>query len=537
MKKLLKSLLLSVLLLLAGYVDAQIVFSDFSDPDVCEGSNNDYWMTASSFQCIPGLPILHSTDLINWTLAGYAVQHLLPSDHYSLPQHGNGVWAPSIRRHNDTYYIYWGDPDYGVFMVSAKSPRGPWTEPVLVLSAKGVIDTCPLWDDDGRVYLVNGWANSRCGFNAVLTIRELSADGTKVIGKPRIVYDGQINGDYTIEGPKIYKYNGFYYILAPAGGVEKGWQVALRSRSVYGPYERKVVFNEEGIHQGGLTGISTGRALPSHFICFQEKQPYGRILHLLDVEWNDGWPMMRKSKADSNETKDKFGNRYWNGNQLPAEDGVSHYQWHANYTDIYGMPLLDCGHRVYSHTVGSSERINLWNVPNLWLRKFDGEVFSDTLRLRITSRTNGQSAGFTIMGRDYCRLSATLSEDGKYEISYCVCKNADKNGQEVTRILESGIEPRKYIVGANANYEIYVDVILNVKKNGVCSISYLPNKVNASIISLKSKHETATKSAKEFRKVPSDFQAREGKWIGAKYGVFCISPVDNQRSWCDLLEN
>lgn len=281
-----KKIVALFLLLYALTIQAQIIYADYSDPDVCEGTAGDYWLTASSFQCTPGLPILHSTDLVHWELVNYAVERLLPIEHYNTVQHGCGVWAPSIRRHNDTYYIYWGDPDFGVFMVKSDDPLGRWSKPVLVVEGKGVIDPCPLWDEDGRCYLVNGWAASRCGFNSVLTVRELSADGNQVIGKPILVYDGQVEGNHTIEGPKFYKRDDYYYILAPAGGVEKGWQVALRSRNVYGPYESKIVFNKNGIHQGGWVA--------DKFIAFQDRGPYGRILHLLDVEWKNGWPMIKE---------------------------------------------------------------------------------------------------------------------------------------------------------------------------------------------------------------------------------------------------
>ena len=286
--KMKRTAILWAFLLCLSTAQSQIVFADYSDPDVCEGTDGDYWLTASSFQCTPGLPILHSRDLLHWQHVNYAVERLLPVEHYDSIQHGCGVWAPSIRRHEDTYYIYWGDPDYGVFMVKTTDPRGKWETPVLVLPAKGVIDTCPLWDEDGRVYLVNAWANSRCGFNSILTVRELSADGTRVIGQPVMVYDGAVEGNHTIEGPKIYKHGGYYYILAPAGGVEQGWQLALRSKNVYGPYESKMVFNQDGIHQGGW--------VTDKFLCFQERGAYGRILHLLDVRWKDGWPMMQRSK-------------------------------------------------------------------------------------------------------------------------------------------------------------------------------------------------------------------------------------------------
>lgn len=128
---------------------------DYSDPDVV-AVGDDFYMTASSFVNAPALPILHSKDLVNWTIVNYALPAVEPLDHYSVPQHGCGVWAPSIRHHNGEFYIYWGDPDYGVFMVKTKDPLGEWEKPVLVYPAKGIIDTTPLWDEDGKAYLVNG---------------------------------------------------------------------------------------------------------------------------------------------------------------------------------------------------------------------------------------------------------------------------------------------------------------------------------------------------------------------------------------------
>ena len=166
-----------------------VINADYSDPDVV-AVGDDYYLTASSFNCIPGLPILHSKDLVNWELIGHAVTKLQPESEFNKPSHGNGVWAPCISYHNGEFYIYWGDPDYGVFMVKTKNPAGKWGDPVCVIPGKGMIDTSPLWDEDGRVYLVNGWANSRNRFASVITVRELNAEGTKAIGDPVIVFDG-----------------------------------------------------------------------------------------------------------------------------------------------------------------------------------------------------------------------------------------------------------------------------------------------------------------------------------------------------------
>ena len=175
-----------------------ILFADYSDPDVCR-VGKDYYMTASSFNCVPGLPILHSKDMVNWQLIGHAIDRLEPESIFSKPVHGGGVWAPSIRFHKGYFYIYYGDPDLGIFMLKTNNPAGKWSEPVLVKAGKGLIDPAPLWDDDGKVYLVHAYAGSRAGIKSVLTITELNESGSKAIEPSRIIYDGH-EIDPTIEG-------------------------------------------------------------------------------------------------------------------------------------------------------------------------------------------------------------------------------------------------------------------------------------------------------------------------------------------------
>ena len=167
-----------------------VIHADYSDPDVTAGDDG-FYMTASSFNCIPGLPVLFSHDLVNWTIVNHALDKLPAGlgEAESVP-HGKGVWAPSIRRHDGMYYIFWGDPDSGIYMVHTDDPRGKWSEPHLVRAGRGMIDTTPLWDDDGRAYLVNAWAGSRAGFNSVLTMWEMSPDGRQLIGDPVLVFDG-----------------------------------------------------------------------------------------------------------------------------------------------------------------------------------------------------------------------------------------------------------------------------------------------------------------------------------------------------------
>ncbi len=278
-----------------GSYNNPIIFADYSDPDVCR-AGKDYYMTASSFNCTPGLPILHSNDLVNWSIVGHAISDLEPSDFYYIPKLGLGVYAPSIRYHKKYFYIYWGDPDFGIYMVRTKDPRGKWEAPVMVKKGRGFIDPSPLWDEDGNVYLVHALAGSRIRQSSLLIVNKLSKDGTSVIdGQGRVVYSGH-GVNPTIEGPKLYKHGGWYWIFAPAGGVGNGWQLAIRSKDIYGPYDSRIVLargttNINGPHQGGW--VTTPNGKEDWFIHYQDKGNYGRVIHLQPMTWrSDGWPVI-----------------------------------------------------------------------------------------------------------------------------------------------------------------------------------------------------------------------------------------------------
>ena len=215
-----------------------ILYADYSDPDVIR-VNDDYFMIASSFCNTPAVPLLHSKDLVNWKVVNYLMDNL-PFNYYDVPRHGLGVWAPALRFHEGIYYAFIPFPDEGILMCKTTDPFGKWDDPVIVKRACGWIDPCPFFDDDGSVYMVNGFARSRWGFKSILGLSKLSPDCTKVLDDGELIFDGR-KTQPTIEGPKLYKRNGYYYIFAPAGGVKVGWQTVLRSKNIYGPYEEKIV--------------------------------------------------------------------------------------------------------------------------------------------------------------------------------------------------------------------------------------------------------------------------------------------------------
>src|SRR5262245_55825213 len=160
-----------------------IIDADYSDPDVIR-VGDDFYMTASSFNCVPALPILHSRDLVNWEIIGHAAQRL--PEQFDAVQPGNGIWAPSLQYHDGYYWIFVGDPDLGILMTRAKNPAGPWEPLHNMLPGKGLIDPCPLWDGD-KAYLVHALAKSRAGRNSIIVGQEMSPDGRSVIGEEKLV--------------------------------------------------------------------------------------------------------------------------------------------------------------------------------------------------------------------------------------------------------------------------------------------------------------------------------------------------------------
>ncbi|HET9479253.1 MAG TPA: family 43 glycosylhydrolase, partial [Pyrinomonadaceae bacterium] len=364
-----------------------IIHADYSDPDVIR-VGDDFYLTASSFNCVPGLPILHSKDLINWRIIGHALQKQLPAEVFSQPQHGNGVWAPAIRFHNGDFYIYYGDPDFGIYMVKARNAAGPWSQPLLIKAAKGWIDPAPFWDDDGNAYLVHAWANSRSGIKSILTINRMSADGTRLLDEGRTVFDGRV-AHPTIEGPKLYKRNGYYYIFAPAGGVTSGWQTVLRSKNIYGPYEDRIVMDRgrtmiNGPHQGSWVELKSGE---SWFVHFQDRGAFGRIVHLQPVNWINDWPVIGvdpdgdgKGEPVTTYRKPNVGREYpvqspQTSDEFNAGTLGLQWQWHAN-PQAGWLSFTERGGRLSLTAVPQPENgQNLWTVPNVLLQKLPAPDF------------------------------------------------------------------------------------------------------------------------------------------------------------------
>lgn len=503
-----------------------VLHADYSDPDVC-AVGEDYFLTASSFNCTPGLPILHSKDLVNWKIVNYALKKVEPVEYYNEARHGKGVWAPSIRFHEGVFYIYWGDPDFGIFMVKTRDPYGEWDKPVLVKAGKGMIDPCPLWDDDGRVYLAHAWAGSRAKFNSVLTVCEMNKEGTAVISDPVLVFDGNDGVNHTIEGAKFYKRNGFYYLFAPAGGVVSGWQLVMRSKDVYGPYEARIVMAQgktdiNGPHQGGWIDTPAGE---SWFLHFQDKGAYGRVLHLNPMKWVNDWPVIGVDKDGdgcgdpvSRYRKPKTDKTYPIETPVESDEfdtrklGLQ-WEWHANYQDVFGFTTNMGYARIYGHELSPHFK-NFWEVSNLLMQKFPAEEFTATAKLKVSAKDDGQLSGLIIMGLDYSWIGVEKQGE-KFLLKQAVCKDAEQGNLEQVSTL-AVLEPsRKFEAGLFPNYEREIYIRVHVDKGAYCRFSY-------------------SLDGRKFTEAGTLFKARQGKWIGAKVGMFSVTPHGKERGWLDV---
>ncbi|MFE6978591.1 family 43 glycosylhydrolase [Streptomyces sp. NPDC057682] len=484
-----------------------VLNADWSDPDVVR-VGDDYYLTASSFGRVPGLPLLHSRDLVNWTLIGHALDRLEPAADFAAPRHDRGVWAPSLRHHAGRFWIFWGDPDHGIQQISAEDIRGPWTTPHLVKAGRGLIDACPLWDEEtGEAYLVHAWAKSRSGIKNRLTGHRMSPDGRELLDEGKTLVDADtIPGWFTLEGPKLYRRDGEFWILAPAGGVSTGWQGAFRSRDFFGPYEERVVLAQgstdvNGPHQGGWVTTPSGE---DWFLHFQDRGPYGRVVHLQPMRWDagdGGWPVIgdrgepvrahRKPTAPEQTvtapaSSDSFpGGRY--GRQ---------WQWTANprpgRTVEHGGDglLLSCVRTAHAH--------DLRALPHVLVQRLPAETFTAEVELSLGSEVPGAKAGLAVLGDAFSWIGLERAADGE--------EDGDGGVRLVHRYAESVAERERDAAYARPVPGASVRLRIEVGTGARCR--FLAD----------------TGDGTGFRPSGQVFAAMPWRWVGALLGLFATAP-------------
>ena len=508
-----------------GMYKNPILYADYSDPDACR-AGEDYFMIASSFCNAPGLPVLHSKDLVNWKVINYILPKV-PEERYDKPVHGCGVWAPAIRYHDGTFFACFPMPDEGIYMSTTKDPFGTWSEPVNIRPGAGWIDPCPFWDEDGRAYLVAGVAKSRIGYKSVLHMIEMQPDGMGLIGDAKVVFDGNLNEQETIEGPKLYKRNGWYYIFAPAGGVKTGWQTVLRSRNIFGPYEYRVVMRQgdtpvNGPHQGAWVDTVTGE---DWFLHFQDVYAAGRIIHLQPMSWKEDWPIIGIAKDGNDYGEPVLTYRKPNVGEAAKEAEICEpdasddfskktlglqWQWNANPKEDW-YKLTSEG--LCLNAVKQEEKIKHGDYPNLLLQKWPAPEFICDTTLSLSGLKANEEAGVISMGVKYALLSFARNEEGVVEASFI-------NGeQKYGKILVESTEETSTSLGtlAFADDSETITVRMSVQRVGTQDLS--EKEKNFPLEEVVFEYST---NGTDYKKAGS-YMAAAGRWVGVKSGVYCAA--------------
>lgn len=476
-----------------------ILKGDYSDPDVLR-VGNDYYMISSSFTYFPGIPLLHSTDLVHWELVNYVVKRF-PFATYDTPMHNRGTWAPSIRYHDGTYYVYVCAPDEGLFAFTTKNPLGDWACHH-VKDVTGWIDPCPLWDDDGKAYLLHAFAASRAGIKSILYLHRMSEDGLTILDNGHMAFDGTWDNE-TTEGPKFYKINNFYYILAPAGGVATGWQLAMRADNPYGPYEVKRVLEQKntpvnGPHQGGLIDTPKGEWW---FIHFQDVGVYGRITHLQPVTWIDGFPVMGNNGAPVLTHHMPLTESQTVSN-IPTSDNFTsphlglQWQWQANpnpawYTIKENRLTLNCVHAP-----------SLFQSGNFLSQLMQSFNFTWTVQMQPHFDDENDCAGLAMMGYGYTAIIITK------DCINLLQGKAVKGSRDKASINET--ITRQFPFSADT-----VTLKMQVK-NGFAVFSF-------------------SEDNQTFQTIEGTYALENGGWTSARPGLFASNFVTQSKGFCDVL--
>lgn len=475
-----------------------ILYTDYSDPDAIR-VGEDYFMIASSFCNTPAVPLLHSKDLVNWRVINY-IWDKLPFDYYDKPVHGCGTWAPAIRHHEGVYYAFIPMPDEGIMMSKTTDPWGKWSEPAYVRKVVGWIDPCPFWDDDGKAYMVSAFARSRIGFKSLLYMSPIQPDCSDVLDDGQFIYDGHATQP-TIEGPKLYKRNGYYYIFAPAGGVERGWQTVLRSKNIYGPYEEKVVLHQgnssvNGPHQGAWVDTPDGQ---DWFLHFQDVGNAGRIIHLQPMTWQDDWPVIGVNAVDGcgepvmrhekPAVKGSYPITAPEDSDFFREERLGlQWQWNANYKENW-YEITKGQLTLFSQPAEGTAQ--LCDISNLLLQKWPAPEFTITTSLHLDRLAEGDAAGMVSLGGCYTALLISR-ENGTLTLQQRTGNRAEND------------EVRENLLTLEQS-DIVIRMRVEKEKDVSFEISY---------------------DEEHFTPVGQTVEATPGRWVGVKTGLVAMQEGD-----------
>lgn len=383
-----------------------ILPGDYSDLD-CIRVGDDYYAISSTFQYSPGMVILHSKDLVNWKILSHVVDDITtisPEMNWDrMNRYGRGIWAGAIRYHDNKFWVYFGDPDMGYFMSTAKKAEGPWEPLHQVMDEKGWDDCSPFWDDDGQAYFIG--TNFADGYK--IHLFKMTPDGKTLIKESdKVIY--QSKGS---EANKLYKINGTYYHFFSE--VKSGGRIVMmeRAQHIYGPYSKPKQLSHaqnqaRAPNQGGIVQTQKG---DWYFLTHHGSSGdwSGRNMSLLPVNWVDGWPILGNVGADT------IGTMVWSGKkpieskkvivpQSSDEFSASKLspQWEWNYqprADKWSLTERKGWLRL--HAFKPLQESNLLKAGNtLTQRSMRTKANEVIVKMDLSGMADGQKAGFSHFG-------------------------------------------------------------------------------------------------------------------------------------------
>ena len=374
-----------------------VLFSDYSDPDVCR-VGEDYYLIASEMNFM-GMQVLHSRDLVNWSLIGQIFRRL-PGDPYDrFERYGRGSWAPSIRFHEGVFHVFFCTPEEGLWLATARDPAGPWTLRH-VFAVEGWEDPCPYWDEEGNAWLMHSTLGA-----GPLILHRMAPDCSRLLDEGREI----LRGD-GMEGPKIYRWGQKILLLSPQGGTSMGWQVAALADRIEGPYETRVVMRQgrtwiNGPHQGGLVDAPNGEWW---FLHFSTCGFAGRVVYLEPVTLDGEWPVIGRPVPGKTWGEPVAMYRKPSLPEMPLScpatsdplHGRPGLQWQWNHNPVEGG--WSCVRRPGCFSVkGSGHPVaELHRIPNLLTQKLVGSSGQIRVTVHAEELEEGQMAGITLFGRE-----------------------------------------------------------------------------------------------------------------------------------------
>lgn len=416
---------------------------DFSDLDAIR-VGQDYYAISSTMQYSPGMAVLRSRDLVNWTIIGHVVPDLTVMDPElnwnRMNRAGRGIWAGAIRYHDKKYWVYFGTPDQGIYMSTAAQPTGPWTPAKHVVSAAGWDDPCPFWDDAQGYLMVTHFApegTSHIRYN--IHLFKINAAGDAVLThSDRVIH--QSRGS---EANKLYKIHGLYYHYYSQVAREGRVPMIDRSRSLYGPWESHQLMHvnaavDKEPNQGGLVEMPSGKW---YFVSHQGIGAWeGRAGVLLPVTWIEGWPIIGRVGSGA------LGNMLWHGKKpvvgfprtkLSASDSfgtpVLQPEWEWNYqprTDMWSLTERPGFLRMRAFPpIHPNDFRTVGNV--LTQRSFRTRRNEVTVKFDLSAMADGQEAALAHFAKTFCTLG--VMQAGKIRtLSY------NRNGTRVAGSVITG---------------------------------------------------------------------------------------------------